>query len=209
MSNADERPHALPTPAVEPSLAPVCRVCTSPLRPLIEDLLARGLTWKMTAEGLPAGSGLSAAEVRGHLESGHMPVLESAAVGLAVTVGPSHASTEPDAPPVGDPRRLARAVIASVASRVEAGSALPTVHDGLRAAALLGDEAPTYDDEREAWVEAFLVQEDIIRSLVPDETYRTYLDACTKNETIMRLHEEQRFRQSGTEARSQPYRNRY
>jgi hypothetical protein len=184
--------------------APGCLVCASPARLDIEMSIVRGNTYASIERHLPAGSGVSAHNIRSHYAAGHLPlqveVMRRLLERRATEIGRDIQDGVDD---LVDHVSLAREVVRATYERLASGELQVDVNDGIAAARLLAQIGDGEDStDRAAWVEAFMAYHDTARSLMGPELFAQFQRSLSRNPVLQALQERHQARQEALEPAS-------
>lgn len=172
-----------------------CKVCNSEARLDVERALAAGATYASIAA--KTDGAVTAQNVRNHFVGGHMPMEVEALRRLlerrAEEVG---RDIEAGVEDLVDHVALARTVVRKAFEGVASGELRVSASDGLAAARLLYQDGDgEVEEDKAAWVEAFMIYQDTARAMMGAEMFDEFGRALARNPVLRALVERHRARE--------------
>lgn len=166
-----------------------CLVCRSRYRFEVEASIAEGLHFTSISRQLPDEAELSAASIRTHYLSNHMPMRQAALRRIVedrqVELG---RVIEEGVEPIADQVSFARSVVDRTFSRIASGEVEPTVAEGIAAARLLQQFG--VDDngiDKSAYTEAFIIYMQTAQQVMSDDQFTQFSSALSGNPVLKAL----------------------
>jgi hypothetical protein len=176
------------------SSIPQCRTCGSKYRNVVERHLGEGRTYMAIAALLPPDADLSPRNLRDHYANGHMNLDAPAVQRASQQQGQAlQTAREPLVQTKTNHLSFAHAVLARVAERLDSGEVEPEIKDGIAAAKLIAaTEAAAGDrNQIEDYVTAMVALIDVVREIVPAQTFVEIGQSLARNPILKELARDQ------------------